>query len=80
MEFTLLELILQWLASAVVFGSTFLRSWTKNHMFESSVCSFIGGMLFAVYSFLTGQWGLLPLNIYTMLMGLRAMRVWRKKK
>lgn len=79
MEFTLFQTILQWSAALVVFSSTFLRSWTKNHMYESSICSFIGGLLFTIYSISTGQWGLVPLNIYTMLMGLRAIKTWKRK-
>lgn len=80
MEFTWLQIALQWAASITAFGSTLLRSWTKHHMFLSSCLGFGAGFLFTIYSYSTGQWGLLPLNVYTTIMAIRAMYVWRKEK
>lgn len=75
--YSTLEIILQILSSLVIGASTFLRSWTKDHMYLSSWCSLVGGILFTIYSIMTHQWGLVPLNLYTAFMGLRAIYVWR---
>lgn len=81
--YTWFEIFLQCLASVLIGGSTFCRSWDRRHMHIASWLSMSGGLTFTIYSILTQQWGLLPLNVYTFLMGIRAVHTWsqiRKRK
>jgi len=75
--YTWFEIVLQCLASVLIGGSTFCRSWNKNKMYLASWLSLFGGGVFCIYSILTQQWGLLPLNLYTLLMGIRAVYTWK---
>lgn len=76
--FSTLDYILQVVGSMFILGATTARSLSKKHMVLSSACSVIGGVIFTLYAIKTGQWGILPLNILTTILGLKGVFTWRK--
>lgn len=77
MMYTWFEIFLQILGSALIGVSTWARNWDKHHMLLSCWCSVLGGLVITVYSILTHQWGFLPLNIYTVIMGAKGIKTWK---
>lgn len=77
------EIFLQCLGSLLIGVATWSRNWDRYHMQLSAMFSVAGGLVITLYSILTHQWGFLPLNIYTVIMGAKGVKTWsriRKRK
>lgn len=80
MLYTPFQITVQIISSILIGGSTFFRSVSRKHMLLASWLSLLGGLMFMFYSVITTQWAIIPLNLWTAGLGLKAIFTWSKNK